>query len=133
MGLADTFRDIALNMLTPGGIFDDVPVTASFYSAEDGNASTYDPLTGLVVRNEETPISVTGVITDPKISQVDNVNVLYDDRFFLVAGRNFTDSGLSTRRKPGDRLVLNSQTWEVHGDVRTDPVGAVFIFHLRRP
>jgi hypothetical protein len=133
MGLADIFRDLATNMLTPGGIFDDVPVEATFYSAVEGNAATYDPVTGTVVRNEEAPITITGVPTNPSIRQIDNVNVFPDDKFFLVAGRSFTNAGLSTRRKPGDRLVLGQQTWEVVEDVKTDPVEAVFIFHLRRP
>lgn len=133
MGLADTFRKLAEDMLTPGRIFGDIPVKADFYSADDGNASTYDPTTGLVTRNEETPISVTGVFTEPTIRQIDNVNVFPDDKFFLVSGRNFTTSGLSTRRKPGDRIVYGTQTWEVVGNVRTDPVEAVFIFQLRRP
>lgn len=132
MGLADLFRDLGRSMLTPGGIFDDIPVSATYYYGETGNAAMYDPVTGAVTRNEHPGVSISGVFTDPKIDQIDNVNILPDDRMFLVSAYALTVAGLAARIKPGDRIVYSLQTWEVIS-VKTDPVMAVYIFQLRRP
>ena len=131
MGLAELFQQLASDMLTPGGIFDNVPIEATYYSGAVGESSTYDPATQVVIDNE-TAYAVFGVPDKINYRMVDNVNVFPNDKLFYVAGNIFKNAGLTTRNKPGDRIVFSGESWSVV-KIDTDPVEAVFIIHVRKP
>jgi hypothetical protein len=130
MGLAEMFRDLATQMLVPGGIFDNVPVNAVYYSGTVGNSATYDPVTQVVTVNE-TAYTISGVIDKPEYKAIDNINVFPEDRWFYVAGNVFRDAGLTTRNKPHDRVEFtNGTSWNVVR-ILSDPVDACFIIQMR--
>lgn len=133
MGLAELFQDLAQQMLVPGGIFDNVPLNAVYYSGTPGNSSTYDPETQTVVNNE-TAYPIYGVEDKPDYKAIDNINVFPTDKWFYVAGKTFTEAGLTTRNKPNDRVVFTatSENWNVIRII-TDPVRACFIIQMRNP
>ena len=129
MSLATLFRDLAQQMLTPGGIFDDVPVEATYIREASAD---YNPVTGDVTKNE-TRYTITGVSAAVDVRKIDNVNILVDDKMFYVSGKTFTEAGLTTRTLPDDVLEMaNGEHWNVVR-ITTDSVEACFILQLRRP
>lgn len=132
MSLASTLRQIASDMLTPGKILDDIPVTVSYYSGTAGGSSTYNPTTQVVTVNETVYTPIYGVFTNPEYRQIDNVNVFADDRFFIASGDNFALVELLTRHKPSDRIVYGTLSYNVVR-ITTDPIQAAYIFQLRKP
>lgn len=132
MGLAELFQDLAKQMLVPGGIFENVPVAATYYSGTPGSSATYDPTTQTATDNE-TAYAISGVIDKPEYKAIDNVNVFPEDRWFYVAGEVFIDAGLAVRNKPDDRVVFAAgDSWNVLRIV-SDPVFAVVIIQMRKP
>jgi hypothetical protein len=128
VALADFFRDLAQQMLTPGGIFEDVPIEATYTRMSN---PLYDPVTGIVTE-APTAYPVTGVKDQVNYRSVDNVNVLANDELFYVAGKALKDVGLLVPSKPDDTLTFLGERWNVVG-TRTDPVNAVIIIQIRRP
>ncbi len=128
MALAEVFLDLAQQMLTPGGIFENVPIVATYVRQDN---PTYDPVTGVMTPNETT-YQVAGVPDKVHYRAIDNVNVLADDRLFYIAGKVFTQAGLTLRSKPNDTLQLQGETWNVIR-IDTDPVQAVYVIQVRRP
>lgn len=132
MGLAELFQDLAVQMLVPGGIFDNVPVDVVYYSGTPGNSATYDPTTQTVTVNE-TAYTISGVKDKPEYKAIDNINVFPNDMWLYVAGKVFTEAGLTTRNKPDDRIEFaNGESWNVVR-ILTDPVNAVYIIQMRNP
>lgn len=132
MGLAELFQDLAQQMLTPGGIFDNVPVNVTYYSGTPGNSSTWDSATQTLTNNE-TAYPISGVQDKPDRRSIDNLNVFPNDKWFYVARNTFIDAGLTTRNKPDDRVVFaNGESWNVIR-ILSDPVEAVFTIQLRKP
>lgn len=132
MGLREMFQGLATQMLTIGGVFDNVPVEATYFSGTPGSSASYDPLTQTVTDNE-TAYIIQGVIDRPQYRAIDNVNVLPSDRWFYVSGEVFRNAGLTTRHKPDDRVVFDDgASWTVVR-ISTDPVGAAIIIEMRSP
>ncbi len=129
MSLATLFRDLAQQMLTPGGIFDDVPVEVVYIREASAD---YNPVTQIVTVNE-TRYPVTGVYASPSIRQVDNVNVLFTDRLLYIAGKTFLEAGLTMRTRPDDTVEFDGgEVWKVVR-IDTDSVNACYIIYLRQP
>lgn len=132
MSLAELFQGLAQQMLVPGGIFDNVPIEATYYSGTPGGSATYDPVTQTVTDNE-TAYAIAGVIDKPRYEAIDNTNVFPEDRWFYVASTVFISAGLATRNKPDDRVVFRGgDSWNVVRIV-SDPVFAVFTIQMRKP
>lgn len=132
MGMREMFQGLATQMLTIGGVFDNVPVNATYYSGTPGASADYDPLTQTVTDNE-TAYAIQGVIDRPDYRAIDNLNVFPNDRWLYVSGQVFRQAGLTTRNKPEDRVVYeDGASWTVVR-IRTDPVGAAIIIEMRNP
>lgn len=132
MGLREMFQGLATQMLTIGGMFDNVPVAVTYWSGTPGSSADYDPLTGTVT-DHETAYPIEGVIDQPEYKAIDNINVFPSDRWLYVSGEVFREAGLTTRHKPDDRCVFQDGTsWTVIR-IRTDPVGAAIIIEMRNP
>ncbi len=128
MALAELFRGLAQQMLTPGGIFENVPIEAIYVRQANPD---YDPTTGHITEHPSS-YTIAGVIDRPSTRSIDNVNVFPTDQWFYVAGITFTEAGLTARNKPDDILQLQGENWNVVR-IRTDPVNAVVILEVRRP
>jgi hypothetical protein len=132
VGLREMFQDLAAQMLSIGGVFDNVPVMCTYYSGTPGASADYDPLTQTVTDNE-TAYAIQGVIDRPQYRAIDNINVFPSDRWLYVAGQLFLQAGMSTRNKPDDRVVFqDGSSWTVVR-ISTDPVGAAIIIEMRSP
>lgn len=128
MPLAEFFRNLAQQMLVPGGIFENVPFAGVY--TRMGNPS-YDPVTGIVTE-APTTYPVTGVKDRVDVRKVDNVNIFPNDEVFYVSGKTFTDAGLLLPNKPDDTMTFPDGRWNVVR-IDTDPVNAVMILLLRKP
>src|SRR5207247_7069232 len=100
-------RSLANDMLTPGGIFDDVPIDATYVS---NVGAVYNPSTQIVTEHENR-YSISGVKAKVSARMVDNVAVFPNDEQFFVAGDGFTAAGLTVPSKPDDRLEITGEIW----------------------
>lgn len=128
MGLLEFFQDLAQQMLTPGGVFDNIPFDAVYRSVD---TPFYDPVTGTVTPNITSYI-ITGVKDRVASRSIDNVNVFPNDELFYFSGKTLRDAGMSTVSKPDDQLVINGEVWNVIR-IQGDPANALFIVQIRRP
>jgi len=128
MPLAELFRSLAQQMLVPGGIFENVPIIATYTRAED---SDYDPTTG-VVTEHQTSYAITGVKDKVDFRKIDNVNVMPNDQLFYAPYQTLREAGLTVPSKPEDTLTILGEVWSVVR-AQTDPVDAVLIIQIRRP
>lgn len=131
MALADLFRKLADDMLRVGGLFQDVPVQATYISLQEGNATTYDPVAQTSQENT-TEYAIEGVKDLISYQMIDNVNVFPKDQLFMVSQATFARSGLPIKNKPGDRLVIGTERFLVM-QITTDPVTAFYMIQLRNP
>ena len=129
MGLASLFRDLAQQMLTPGGIFDDIPVPAVYVRQAN---PLYNPVTGAVTP-QETRYNITGVKDKPLTWRIDSINVLSTDRWFYVSQQTLSQAGLVVPSKPDDTMeFLGEGAWTVLR-IEGDAADAAYIIQLRRP
>ena len=131
MSYVNLIANLVRDVLTPGGILKDIPITVTYYSGEVGNMATYDTATLTVTPNETLGTPVYAVVVSPKERQIDNVNVLANDRYFYISNVNLENAGI-TSIKPQDRVVVGTVSYTVM-NVEADPTFSLWTLLGRLP
>ena len=129
MALRDLIRQQAQRALTVGGYLQDIPETVEYYPAAE--AGTFDPASQ-TSSTGAAPKTVDVVFADFRSMEVDNVNILPEDKAVYIADLNLEHSALAEPVIDDRLLQLDGHLWKVVR-VMTDPVKAVFILQVRNP
>jgi hypothetical protein len=133
MGYVGLIQRLVHDALTPGKFLGDIPVQFTYYSGDDGDLVSYIPTIQIVTRNETVGFPVYGVFANATERQIDNVNVLKNDRFFYLSNLNLVEAGITTTRiKPNDRINQDGVFYTIiRADV--DPTYSLWTLQGRQP
>lgn len=113
------------------GLLDVVQRAAQTAIGVVGNIAESATYTSLTYTNGQasgsTTLTVHAVRIDFDVAKVDGVNVLAQDRQYLIAG---LDLGTIVPSQ-GDTLTLGAEVWTVRR-VQTDPAAAAYLMQVRR-
>lgn len=133
MGLMEDIQNIVQDVLQVGGPFDNIPKLVTYKSATPGGAAVYDPITQTITRFETVATKqIPAIETDFRRSQIDGVNILPQDKLFIIARNDLVDAGITTDPKPDDRILDGTVHWGVVG-MLTDPAVAHYQLQVRKP
>lgn len=131
MGYATLIRNYVDQILTKNKLLQDIPVDIIYYSGDPGDLASYDTDTQLMTRNETEGIGVDAVYAEAEEKQIDNVNILKNDKFFYISDLNLVRVGI-TSVKPNDRIVFQGIN-ETVISAATDPTHSLWTVQTRIP
>lgn len=122
MTLKDDFRTAARAAV---GAVGDIAVSTTYLAFA---SASYDASAGSEVATFGTRTGVLVIFDEFRLVEVDGRAVRPEDKRALIPAANI--SGIT----PGlnDRILHDGQSWQVV-NVRTDPAGVLWEFHIRRP
>lgn len=125
MGLKAAFQSAAQTAVKA---FGDLPEEVTYRS---WGSTSYD-LDTRAVTQTMTEKKIKGIWEDFTTDEIDNVNVLAQDRLFIMAGKDFTDKfGSSAVPHPIDQIQRgSSERWEVVR-IERDPADASYVLQVR--
>lgn len=131
MSYVNLIAGLVNDVLTPGRMLGDIPISVTYYSGDEGDMAEYDPVTQVVTPNETVGTPVYAVVIVPEERQIDNVNVLAKDRYFYISDMNMKTAGI-TSVKPQDRITVGTVNYTIVR-VEGDPTFSLWILLGRLP
>jgi hypothetical protein len=124
MGLRETFQNAAKTAIDT---FGNVRVSATYEALASTNSVVYNASSGTAVVTRSSVSGVQLIFDVFEIAQIDNQNVLPDDRKALIAGKTLS----TITPKVADRIIVSGIVYEIV-NFETDAADALYTFQLRR-
>ena len=130
MGLMEDIQGWTSDAIKATG---NIPKKVTYKSATPGGAAVYDPDTQTYTRAETVSTKqVSAVRATFTRSQIDNQNVLPQDRRYIMARKDLVAAGITDEPKPDDRILDGTTHWAVI-NMLSDPADAHYDVQVRRP